>query len=309
MSNPMSNWKLRFLKSIFNRHMRWRIKELLSPEYPVLLEYPICPKPRYGYGKPPHPEIEKILSRNEDGYSKILTELHSFTQYLTEIPETETPDSPGEPYWSNAYFSGMDAIALYGLLGSRKPSKYFEVGSGNSTKFARRAVRDLNLATEIISLDPFPRAEVDALCNRTIRQPLEEVDIAIFDELGSGDILFIDNSHRVFQNSDVTVFFLEILPRLKPGLIVHIHDIFLPFDYPQSWVHRHYSEQYLLAAYLLAEFSRIDVLLPLAYICRHETLSKSIKGDWPQPLFQDAFSRYGKFNGDYAGISFWLIIK
>src|SRR5260370_713340 len=81
----------------------------------------------------------------------------------------------------NIYFSALDAIALYGLLGLRKPSRYLEVGSGNSTMFARRAIRDLGLGTQITSIDPQPRAEIDALCDRVVRTRLEEFDLALFD--------------------------------------------------------------------------------------------------------------------------------
>ena len=79
-------------------------------------------------------------------------------------------------------------------------------------------MRDLALNTQIISVDPSPRAEVDALCDTVVREPLETVDTALFDELEAGDMLFADRSHPVFENSDVTVFFLEILPRWKSGV-------------------------------------------------------------------------------------------
>jgi hypothetical protein len=84
-------------------------------------------------------------------------------------------------------------------------------------------------------LDPEPRAQIDALCDTSIRRRLEDCDLSMFDQLEAGDILFFDGSHRVFTNSDVTVFFLELMPRLKPGVIVHIHDIFLPCS---SWIAR-----------------------------------------------------------------------
>jgi len=305
----LNRWKLRGLKAVFSHFMRWRLKELVHPEYPVMLDYPLRLEPRYGEGKPAHPEIAALLARNDEAYRATLNGLSGFSEHLMRIPETPNGSAAGEPYWGNSYFSALDAIALYGLLGSRKPSRYFEVGSGNSTKFARRAVRDLALNTQIISLDPAPRAEVDALCDRVIRQSLEDVDTALFDELGAGDMLFVDNSHRIFQNSDVTVFFLEVLPRLKPGVIVHIHDIFLPFDYPRLWMNRHYSEQYLLAAYLLAEYSRLEVLLPLAYLSQHLGSDAFVNNTWRQPLFQRAFSGYRQLTGGYIGTSFWLTIK
>ena len=95
---------------------------------------------------------------------------------------------------------------------------------------------------------------------------LEDCDLSLFDQLKAGDILFFDGSHRSFTNSDVTVFFLELMPRLKPGVIVHIHDIFLPSDYPPEWERKMYSEQYILAAMLLCPTQPFKVLLPNFYI-------------------------------------------
>ncbi len=129
-----------------------------------------------------------------------------------------------------------------------RPKRFVEVGSGDSTRSAsrRRSIRDHSLPTLITSIDPTPRAEIDKLCDFVIRKPLEEVELDVFDELGPGDFLFIDGSHRSFSNSDVTVAFLDVLPRLRAGVVVHFHDIFWPYDYPPEWADRYYSEQYLL---------------------------------------------------------------
>ena len=305
----MSGLKTKVLKSVYDRYMHWRLKDLTHPEYPVLLDYPVRPRPRYGEGRPPHPEINALLARGDDSYRATLGALAGFTEQLARIPETASPDAPGEPDWGNKFFTAMDAVALYSLLGLRRPARYFEVGSGNSTKFARRAAHDLGLDTRIVSLDPAPRAEVDALCDRVIRQPLEDADQSVFDELEAGDVLFIDNSHRVFENSDVTVFFLEVLPRLKPGLVVHVHDIFLPYDYPSVWAGRHYSEQYLLAAYLLAGYARLEVLLPLAYVTQHPALGGTVNRTWGHPVFQRAFAYNRTLTGGYVGTSFWMELK
>jgi hypothetical protein len=302
----MTNWKRQSVQTVFDRYMRWRLPDLLQPEYPVILKYAIRPEPRYGDGKPPHPGLHALFARQDAAYLATLTALAGFTEPLTRVAETVDAAAPGEPYWRNIFFSALDAITLYGLLASRKPARYVEVGSGNSTKFARLAIRDLGLQTEIISLDPQPRADIDLLCDRVIRQPLEAVDPSVFDELAAGDVLFLDSSHVVFQNSDVTVFFLEVLPRLKAGVIVHIHDIFLPFDYPRLWADRHYSEQYLLAAYLLGGASRVEILLPLAHITQDPPLAAAVQSLWAHPRFQRAFADYSQLTGGYVGTSLWL---
>lgn len=159
-------------------------------------------------------------------------------------------------------------------VGIKRPNNlYLEIGSGNSTKIARHAINCLGIPAKIISIDPQPRASIDTLCDRHIRKGLEYCDLSIFTELQSGDILFFDGSHRAFTNSDVTVFFLEIIPRLGPGIVVHIYDVFLPVDYPPEWRKRLYSEQYILAAMLLCPRSCIRTILPNWYACNDAALT------------------------------------
>jgi hypothetical protein len=125
--------------------------------------------------------------------------------------------------------------------------------------------------------------------------PVEAVDLSIFDDLSDGDILFIDSSHRTLQNSDVTVLFLEVIPRLKPGVVVQIHDICLPYDYPPEVVERFYSEQYLLAAYLLAEGSRIRVRLPNLFISYDNELRSALDPLWELSELRTVDRRGGSF--------------
>jgi len=112
------------------------------------------------------------------------------------------------------------------MLVEFQPTRLTEVGSGYFTKFARRAIRKHGLATHITSIDPEPRAEIDQICDRAVRRPLEEVDLTLFDELQSGDFLFIESSHRTFTNSDVTIVFMELLPLLRQGAVILTRDIF-----------------------------------------------------------------------------------
>ena len=106
---------------------------------------------------------------------------------------------------------------------------------------------------------------------------MEAVDLGVFDRVQPGDFVFVDNSHRSFTNSDATTFFIDVLPRLPSGVTVHIHDIFIPLDYPIEWSDRHYSEQYLLACYLLgARGGRLPrILLPNAFI----SFDKALRGE------------------------------
>lgn len=270
------------------------------------LDYPINPFPRYGYGKPPHPRLYEIIKRNRKVYEEYLHLFLNYKNNFRTISHSENKNQFAEPYWENGWFFGLDSVALYSLLCLHHPQKYYEIGSGNSTKFARKAINDYNLSTKIVSFDPQPRSEINDLCDAIFRQPVEEVDLKIFDDLESGDILFVDNSHRIFTNSDVTVFFLDILPRLKPGVLVHIHDIFLPFDYPPFWQDRYYSEQYILAAYLLAESSKLEIILPNAFIYYCDPELNQIM----YPLWTDLQVSEEKISGISVreGSSFWIKI-
>ena len=183
----------------------------------------------------------------------------------------------GTPFWKNGWFENFDAAALVGLLVSKAPARYLEIGSGNSTKFARYAVERAKLPTSITSIDPRPRAAVDALCDKVIRERLEDCDLSLFEQLDSGDMIFFDGSHRVFTNSDTTVFFLEVLPRIRRGVVIHVHDIFLPWDYLPDWGQRMYSEQYLLAAMILSPEPLFKILLPNFFACTDLELNAQIK--------------------------------
>ncbi len=238
--------------------------------------YPADPTPRWGYGRAPHPLIHDILGERRADYAALIERFAQAADLLASIP-SKPIENPAVPNWSNGWYRDFDAVALVAMLNTYKPSLYFEIGSGYSTKFARHTINRAGIATAITSLDPAPRSEIDALCDTVIRQPLESCDLSIFDELASGDILFFDGSHRVFTNSDATVFFLELLPRLAEGVIVHIHDIFLPWDYLPEWRRRMYSEQYLLAAMLLCREPNFRVLLPNFFVCADEQLQGSVR--------------------------------
>lgn len=243
----------------------------------LLVDYPVRPEPRYGWGKPPHALLEEIIGRDRERYARTIC---SFTQYAADLQRIEQePSNPTAPAWRNRFTSGLDATALYSFVCERRPGLYIEIGSGNSTKFVRRAIVDHSLQTRIVSIDPHPRAEVDGICDEVIRSPVESVDLTVFDRLGSGDLLYVDNSHRAFMNSDVTVVFVDVLPRLAPGVLVGLDDIYLPFDYPPEWRYRYYSEQYLLASLLLAGGDRLRIELPCAYVGQDRELRDVLRAE------------------------------
>jgi len=113
--------------------------------------------------------------------------------------------------------------------------------------------------------------------DQVIRSPQQDVDASVYEKLEMGDILFIDNSHRSFANSDVTVAFTEVVPSLKNGVIFGFHDIFLPYDYPNEWSHRFYNEQYLLAMYLLGGHAGDDIVFPGVYVSYAAAFAEAVR--------------------------------
>ena len=266
----------------------------------VFLDYPGDLKPRYGYGKAAHPELMAIIDSNRSHYKHFLMDSLKFQHQISEIKSMAEENDVNQPTWNNGMLPGLDIIALYSMLAIKRPGKYIEIGSGNSTKVAHKSKRDNDLSTEIISIDPLPRAEIDQLADVIIRKPFENIDHNVILNLEPGDILFIDNSHRILPNSDAMVFFMEILPRLKKGVIVQIHDIYLPYDYPQFMCERAYSEQYGLAIYLLANPSKFSSILPNYFISKDSELNKILQPIWKSNNLQGV---------EQHGGSFWLEIN
>lgn len=271
-----------------------------SPETVAVLDYPVYSRRRWTEEKP-HQGLHNIINRNRNSYKANLQQFLLLSDYFARISEKNSASlRKSEPYWINGWMPALDAVALYGFIVANKPKLYFEVGSGNSTKFARTAIEDHHLNTKIVSIDPCPRAEIDQISDEIIRKPVEEIDPQLFDRLEPNDILYIDNSHRVFMNSDATAMFLDVIPRLKSGVLVEVHDVTLPYDYPAEWVDRYYSEQYLLAAYLLADGNLFDVILPNAFISNDSELRNILSPLWAMNEMK---------NVETHGGSFWLKMR
>jgi len=247
--------------------------------YWVALEYP--PSARSAGATRTEGPLHDVVAGAEPAYRATLRTIASFEADLARIPRVAHDGRT--PSWVNEFMPGLDAASIYAFLRSRRPRTYLEVGSGISTRFARRAIEDGKLETRIVSVDPSPRAEIDALCDEVIRQPLELVDPERLPPMGDGDVLFFDGSHRSFTGSDATVFFCDVLPRIAPGVLVGIHDIFLPDDYPEPFMERHYSEQYLLAALLLGLPEWIDLVLAADYVSKRPELAGELSPLWTRP--------------------------
>jgi hypothetical protein len=172
----------------------------------------------------------------------------------------EKTDEPHRYFVNNGAFESVDGEVLYCMVRTFRPRRIFEIGSGNTTYLSAQAVLKNEAggghACELVAFEPYPnetlRAGLPGL-SRLIETKAQDIPFEKFDELEDGDILFIDSSHVLKVGSDVQYLYLEVLPRLRPGVIVHVHDIFLPEEYPRKWVMEQqtfWNEQYLLQAFL-----------------------------------------------------------
>lgn len=278
-----------------------KIYRFLHPKFQTLFsEYKVQMKPRYGHGKPPHELLYTIINENKEEYKELLQTALKHKEEILKIKDHKNETDTLNPTWNNQFLPGLDIIGIYTLISKYNPKKYIEIGSGNSTKVVFKAKKEQNLQTEIISIDPMPRADIDKLADKIIRKPFEDVDFDILSELNENDILFIDNSHRILPNSDAMVFFMEILPLLKKGVIVHIHDIYLPYDYPQFMCDRFYSEQYALAFYLMANPKKYKTIFPAYFISEDKELAEMLNPIWEAENMN---------NVEKHGGSFWLRIE
>jgi hypothetical protein len=184
---------------------------------------------------------------------------------------------------NNGSFESGDAEFLFQLIRARKPRRLFEVGSGNSTLIAREALarngqEDPEYSCKHLCIEPYEAPWLESTGVIVLRQRVEVVDPALFLELEENDLLFIDSSHVIRPQGDVLSEYLQILPTLRPGVIVHIHDIFSPRDYPSEWVKERmlfWNEQYLLEAFLTGNTSwRVIAALNLLRHRHYEPLRR-----------------------------------
>jgi hypothetical protein len=233
---------------------------------------------------PPRPSSSAGIKLAADAQWEFLESVvKPFTSEFAEFPAAE-PSSAGYHINSNI-FPALDGYAYYGVLRSYQPRLVIEIGSGASTMVALQALARNGGASRYVVIDPYPGAAVagDARIE-LVRAEVESVDVALFDQLQPNDVLFVDSTHVVKTGGDVVFLLLEVLPRLRPGVLVHVHDVFLPFDYPRDLLlkrHMFWTEQYLLQAYL-TENERMAVLFGSHYVASAfaDRLRELLPGAW-----------------------------
>ncbi len=213
----------------------------------------------------------------------------------------------------NGRFDGLDALVAYAMVRKHKPRRVIEVGSGMSTRILSLAGRQAEGELSITCIEPFPDETLGQVpgVGYIYESPVEELDIDLFDALEKGDILFIDSSHTIRTSGDVLFLFLEVLPRLKKGVLVHVHDIFLPLDYPRNWLvneHRFWCEQYLLQAFLVGNV-QFRVYFANSYMGLNYPIELKSLIDYPGSLEEQLEEEYSRlFPGKkwWGGGSIWL---
>jgi hypothetical protein len=208
----------------------------------------------------------------------LVRQIGIYVQELQDVPFSAPRGSSLSYYWNNDFWRGIDAFVHYALLRHIKPIRVVEIGCGWSSLLLKRALHGTEISdgvkASVHQIEPYPRSEIMAVLpdqwtqDRTI---LQRATYASIEELRDGDVLFYDGSHVAKAASDVNWFFFEILPRVSPGVIIHLHDIFWPADYPETWIFERgqtWNEQYILQAFLMYN-QEFDILLANAALTRY----------------------------------------
>lgn len=187
-----------------------------------------------------------------------------YTELLSDCPPLSFPQEKTAPfryYINNTFFSEADAYTLSAILRRERPKRVIEVGSGFSSAVMLDVLDQEKRSADLTFIEPYPDrlhallSGRDKTSTRILVKGVQEVSLDVFAELKSGDVLFIDSSHVAKVGSDVAFLILRILPRLAPGVWVHVHDIFYPVSYPASWLKegRAWNESLFLRAYLVGK--------------------------------------------------------
>lgn len=192
-----------------------------------------------------YPALRPLFEAAHPRFREVLAAIESYAGDLRRIRDGEGPAR-----FDQSWFPRLDAAAAYAIVRQTRPRRIVEIGSGHSTRFMAQAVADGGLPTQITCIDPAPRASLARLEVEHRPVLLRDADPAGFAALEAGDILFVDSSHIAMPGTDVDRLFLDILPRLGAGVLVHVHDITLPDAYPAEWGWRGYNEQLLVGALL-----------------------------------------------------------
>jgi hypothetical protein len=227
----------------------------------------------------------------------LLSKFH-FNEELLAFPLTYEREL--QFFYNNGFFESGDAEFFYNIIRYFRPRRIFEIGSGQSTLLAAGAIQencrnDANYRCQHVCVEPYENEWLQQLNIELVRSPVEQLDKSFFGELEQNDVLFIDSSHMIRPQGDVLFEFLEVLPTLKSGVLVHVHDIFSPKDYPHEWIYqdvRFWNEQYLLEAFLSFN-TQFKIIASLNFLKHH--YPKELAGPCPVLRNQMDFREPGSF--------------
>jgi hypothetical protein len=237
---------------------------------------------------------------------QLLTQFN-YNEELLQFP-LEKDENVISFHHDNGNFGFGDAEYLYNMVRHLKPKRIIEVGSGFSTSMTVSACRknkqdDPLCGCNVVCIEPYEAPWLEQLGIEILRSKLEDVDRSVFKMLEANDILFIDSSHIIRPQGDVLMEYLEILPQLNAGVVIQIHDIFSPKDYPDRWIfgkqHRLWNEQYLLEAFLYYN-KQFRIIGSLNYLSHHYATEFSAKC----PVYAKNINTKRK---DEDPASFWII--
>jgi predicted O-methyltransferase YrrM len=280
--------------SSFKAYLKRIYLSIGQPNRLIALDYPAVPKPSYTLQNP-HRKLLDIISGNQEQYAELLHASKEYFPALQAIRHSKKETDIQVPTWNSGYMPGLDMMMLYTILNHFKPKKYIEIGSGTSTKIAGKARKEAGLNYTITCIDPLPRQEINAIADEWHQKRVQEVSVDLFSGLSANDFVFFDGTHMLLPSSDVGHFFLELLPCLPKGVLVQVHDIYLPYDYPQAMCDRYYSENYILGAVLLAHPEKYKIICPNFYISREPQLAEIIESFWRHPNLQSVEKHGGSF--------------
>lgn len=228
----------------------------------------------------PYREVESLLAKSP--WQGFLADMAS------HVAEFETFAGESDPRWNQGrMLAALDGAAAFAAVRRYRPKRVVEIGSGDSTYFLVKA------GASVTCIDPAPRRSIAALGVELLERPLADSDVALAASLEADDILFIDSSHILLPGTDVDIEFNRMFPVLQSGVVVHVHDIFLPDDYPASWRGRYYAEQNALIGWIMSGY--FDVVWPGHYVATRHALT-----------IREAFRGFGPVQENLEAGSIWL---
>ena len=220
--------------------------------------------------------LEALFREKHDTFQNWISKVDGYAADIAAIDAEFHDGARFDQYW----FPRLDAVMTYTMIRSLKPKRIIEVGSGHSTRFMVRAIKDGDLSCTLTAIDPAPRKEIAHLPINFIPTTVQRADEAIFASLEEGDMLCVDSSHILMPGTDVDMMLNRVLPSLPSGVIIFFHDIFLPEPYPAEWQWRGYNEQNAIGGLLQGGY---EIVFSCHYAARHmvSEIDKSVISDLP----------------------------